>query len=247
MPEVAPGIRRIGPELVNSFLVEHEGSVVIVDAGVPSYWAALGPELATMGRTFDDIRAVLLTHAHPDHIGFAERIRRAGVSVHVHDLDAALARGEASNQIRLVGPYRPLPILRFLAFAIRGGMFRALKVREVSTFADGRMLDLPGSPQVVHVPGHTPGTAALHFPAHDAVFVGDAMTTYSATSGRRGPQLHPINADRARAFDSLKRLEELPATLVLPGHGAPWRDGARSAVAAARRASAPDASAAPSA
>lgn len=63
--------------------------MVIVDAGVPAYWGSIAVALAAMGRTFDDVRAVLLTHGHSDHTGFAERARRAGVGIRVHELDAA--------------------------------------------------------------------------------------------------------------------------------------------------------------
>ncbi|MEO5703850.1 MAG: MBL fold metallo-hydrolase [Candidatus Limnocylindrales bacterium] len=239
MTEVAPRIRRIGPEIVNSYLVEAEGSVVIVDAGVPRYWGQLVTELAAMGRTFDDVRAVLLTHAHPDHIGFAERARRAGVGVRIHELDAALARGEAPNNVKITGPYGVRAVVGFVAFGLRQGLLRVPKVREVLAFEDGAVLDVPGSPRVIHAPGHTAGMSVLHFPAHDALFVGDALNTYAVTNGRRGPQLSPFNADRAQALASLSRFEDVAAGLVLPGHGAPWRDGTRSAVEAARGASAP--------
>jgi glyoxylase-like metal-dependent hydrolase (beta-lactamase superfamily II) len=97
---------------------------------------------------------------------------------------------------------------------------------------------MPGAPRVIHVPGHTPGSSALHFPDHDALFTGDAINTLAVTSGRVGPQLSPFNADRTQAFESLGRLEDVPARLVLPGHGAPWRDGAQAAVQQARLASA---------
>jgi glyoxylase-like metal-dependent hydrolase (beta-lactamase superfamily II) len=57
---------------------------------VPAYWNDLTVELAAMGRSIGDVRAVLLTHAHPDHGGFAERIRRErAVPVNVHEADAA--------------------------------------------------------------------------------------------------------------------------------------------------------------
>src|SRR2546423_9869515 len=66
---IAPGIHRIGEGLVNSYLVEESGAITIVDAGAPGYWNDLPKELAAMGRTFEDIRALLLTHAHIAHVG----------------------------------------------------------------------------------------------------------------------------------------------------------------------------------
>lgn len=60
---------------MNCYLLEESGSVTIVDTGVPGYWGMLPAEFAAMGHSLDDVRAVVLTHAHRDHVGFAERIR----------------------------------------------------------------------------------------------------------------------------------------------------------------------------
>jgi glyoxylase-like metal-dependent hydrolase (beta-lactamase superfamily II) len=239
VPEVAPRIRRLGgDDVVNSYLVEDGHELVVVDAGAPSHWRLLTDELAAMGRSIDDVRAVLLTHGHDDHVGFAERARRSGRMVLVHELDAALARGEVPNRVKTHGPIRPLPFLRFLAYSARRGLLRVPRVREVATYGDGATLDLPGSPRVIHAPGHTPGNSALHFAGHDALFSGDALNTYAVTSGRTGPQLSPFNFDRAQALRSLDRFEGLEARHVLPGHGAPWRDGLAAAITEARRAAA---------
>jgi glyoxylase-like metal-dependent hydrolase (beta-lactamase superfamily II) len=235
MPEVAPRIHRVGEEIVNSYLVEDAGEVTVVDAGVPAYWGNLPDELAAMGRTLADVRAIVLTHGHDDHRGFAERARQSGIGSRVHELDAALARKEVANPSRFAGPIRPGALIGFLWFSFRHGYFRTPALGEVATFDDGATLDVPGAPQVIHAPGHTAGSAALHFPGHDALFVGDALNTYSFATGWLGPQLSPLNADRAQALESLARLEEVPATYVLPGHGAVWRQGARDAVKEARR------------
>jgi glyoxylase-like metal-dependent hydrolase (beta-lactamase superfamily II) len=191
--QIAPGIRRIGSEsMINAYLVEEGGQVTIIDAGVPGFYRELEGELAAMRRTPTDVRALLLTHGHLDHIGFAERARRElRVPVSVHELDAALARGEVPNPAKGLGPVKVRPLLRFLWFtSLRGGL-RTPKLQEVATFGDGATLDVPGSPKVVLTPGHTPGSAVLHCPSIEALFVGDALATYSVTTGARGPQVAP--------------------------------------------------------
>ncbi|HUQ41775.1 MAG TPA: MBL fold metallo-hydrolase, partial [Candidatus Limnocylindrales bacterium] len=133
--EIATGIRRLGPGIVNSYLLEDRGGVTIFDAGAPAYYGALTSELAAMGRTFDDIRAVVLTHAHTDHIGFAERLRKRGVRIHVHTDDVALTRKPQYPKFN--GTIRPGATFRFIAFALRHGMTRIPPILEVSTFTDG--------------------------------------------------------------------------------------------------------------
>ena len=227
---VASGIHRLGTGLVNSYLIEEGGEITIVDAGAPGYWSDLPEELAAMGRTFADVRALVLTHAHIDHVGFAERLRREkGVPVSVHELDAKIARGEAKPQNqKMLGV--GLAALRFIRFALAKGMLRATPILEVATFGDGATLDIPGAPRVIHVPGHSEGSAALHIPARDALFVGDAFATLNVLSGKTGPQLAPFGSDLPRARESLSRLEGIAAGLVLPGHGQPWTRGVAEAV-----------------
>src|SRR5690349_11383238 len=173
--QLSRGIHRLGTEpTVNSYLIVDGTDVTIVDAGMPGHWSDLVAEFGSIGRSLDDIRALVLTHGHSDHIGFAERARGRGVPVSVHELDAALARGEVPNPAKGGGPIRPMPLLRFLLLGVRKGAFRTKTLGEVATYRDGATLDVPGSPRVVLVPGHTPGSAALHVPSHDALFVGDA-------------------------------------------------------------------------
>jgi glyoxylase-like metal-dependent hydrolase (beta-lactamase superfamily II) len=241
MAEIASRIRRVGGDsIVNAYLVEEGGEVTIVDAGAPGLWSRVVPELSAMGRSLDDVRAIVLTHGHSDHVGFGERARRErGWPVWVHEVDAALARGEVPNPAAASGPMRAGPMLRLGWWALRHGLLRVPHLGEVAAYGDGATLDVPGAPRVIHVPGHTPGSAALHFAGHDALFVGDAMCTYAVSTGRLGPQVAPFSADAAQALASLARLEGVGASLVLPGHGDAFRGGAAEAVRLAREAPLP--------
>lgn len=234
---LAPSLHRLGDRMVGVYLVEEAGSVTIVDAGVPGYYSELPRELAAMGRTVEDVSALVLTHGHPDHIGFAERVRtEQGVPVSVHELDAALARGEVGNPSPGLGERKLTSLLSFLLWSARRGALRLTSLTEVSTFGDGTTLDVPGALRVIRTPGHTPGSVALHAPAHDALLVGDAFSTYSVVRGVEGPQIAPFSADPDEALDSLSRLEAIEAGWVLPGHGDAWTEGVANAIAAVRKA-----------
>ena len=236
---LAPGLHYIGSDVVNSYLVEDAGGLTIIDAGLSGHWRELEQELKQLGYSLDDVRGIVLTHGDTDHIGFAERLReRNGIVVHVHELDAARARGEVKKPNSGWGPVKVRPLVGFLWYSARHGGLRIRPVREVTTFADGEVLDLPGSPRIIHLPGHTPGSVAVHVPAVDALFVGDAMTTGNVLTGEQGPRPAPFTLDPEGALASLAKLEAVQATWVLPGHGAPWRGGVAEAVRLIRQAAA---------
>ena len=237
--QLAPSLHRIGSDLVNVYLVEGEGGLTLIDAGMPGHWRELETELRRLGRSIDEIRGVVLTHGDTDHVGFSDRLRRQhGVPVYVHEADAARARGEVKKDVKM-GKVRFVPFVRFMLYGARRGGLRIPPLAEVRTFADGAVLDLPGRPEIIHLPGHSPGSVAVWVPAIEAVFVGDALTTGDVLTGETGPRPAPFTIDRRQALESLSRLEELPAKWVLPGHGAPWQGSPREAVAQVRRAAAP--------
>ena len=228
--KLGPSLHRIGNDIVAVYLVDTPEGVTVIDAGLAGHWKELVDELATMGRSIDDVRGVVLTHGDSDHIGFAERLRREqGVPVYVHEADAARARGEVSTKPEW-GHVRVGPTTRFLVYAMRKNGLRTTPVTEVVAIHDGDVLDLPGSPRIIGLPGHSPGSIAIHVPAADAVFVGDGLTTRHVLTGANGPQPAPFTDDPDDAIASLQKLAGLGATWVLPGHGTPWNGGVDEAV-----------------
>ncbi|MEL4318765.1 MBL fold metallo-hydrolase [Leifsonia sp. YIM 134122] len=223
--QLAPSLHRIGNDIVAAYLVDTEDGVTIIDAGLPGHWRDLEKELAAMGRGISEVRGLVLTHGDSDHIGFAERLRREqGVPIYVHEADAARARGEFKPKAQW-GRMRLGGVASFFWYAARKGGLRTTYLREVTTMTDGDVLDLPGAPRIIGLPGHSAGSVAIHVPTVGALFVGDALTTRHVLTGSRGPQPAPFTDEPAQAIDSLTHLEGLGATWVLPGHGAPSRGG----------------------
>jgi glyoxylase-like metal-dependent hydrolase (beta-lactamase superfamily II) len=242
-PNVVDGVHRIVDSYTNWYLLEEHGRLTVVDAGVPRSWDSLHDALGRLGRTAGDVEAVVLTHAHFDHVGFAERARsELGVPVYVHENDVPLTAHpwrydhERRRAFYFATQVRALPIV---ATFLRNRAFWPPPVKEVVRFEDG-VLPVPGSPRVVFTPGHTHGHCSLHLPERDAVIAGDAIVTLDPYTARRGPRLvaRAATVDSDRNLRGLDALAATQARTVLVGHGEPWTDGVESAVARAREAGA---------
>ncbi len=234
-------VTRLTSGISNWYLVEEGSKVTLIDAGVPADWKLLLGALRSRGLGLDAVDCVLLTHAHSDHTGFAERARtEAGSTVRVHEADAAAARGGplGKHETGLARYLVHAELYRTLFGLMRGGGTRIVPVAEVVTFGDGEPIEVPGRPRAVHVPGHTAGSCALWIEEASALCTGDALVTRNPLTGRRGPQIMPagLNVDSSQALSSLGGLQRTGAGTVWPGHGDPWSGGVDTAVEAARAA-----------
>lgn len=229
--EIAKGLHRVGADVVNSYLIVDGDGVTAIDAGLPGYWKRLVAELDAIGKTPHDVRALILTHGDSDHIGFAARLHHeTGLSAHIHPADEERARLEVKKPNSGWGPVKIRPLASFLWYSSRNGGLRIKPANRLMPIADGEVLDAPGSPRIIPVPGHTPGSVAVHVPTVDAVFVGDAMTTRDVLTGAPGPKRAPFTLEPEQAVASLQHLAGIDATWVLPGHGPAWDGGASEAV-----------------
>ena len=238
MPRIAEGLHRLGSDLINFYLVSDATGVTVVDAGVPAFYDKLDACLQEFGHMWSDVKALVLTHAHFDHVGFAERVRTEhGVPVHVHAADEELAHTQKAPRDGSVVPYLRYPAAwKLMGVMAKAGLPGRLKIGEVTTFGAGDRLDVPGRPRVIHAPGHTEGCVALHFEGHQALLVGDVLCSRNPLTGRRGVQVMPaaLAVSAARALESVHRLEGIEAAVIGFGHGDPWRGGVGAALAEAR-------------
>lgn len=235
---VGDGVVQLGTDLVNWFLVGRNGSVVVVDTGLPGYSRDLDAGLALLGHDRSAVEAVVLTHSHFDHSGSAETLRRdLDVPVYVHEAEADAVRAAASvgrtggSQL----PYLRHPhAWRLLAHFRECGA--AEPVQEVVAFADGA--ELPGHLRAIRTEGHTPGHCLLHARDRGQLFAGDHLCSTNPLTGRRGVEIlpRPLNVSSEAMLDGLGRLEQLDTQVLLFGHGEPWAGSALEAVLAARAA-----------
>ncbi len=216
---------------VSVYAMAHETGVTLIDAGWDSddSWQALLDGLALIGTSITDVRGVLVTHKHFDHIGLARRVRDASgawVGLHPADQDPTIAESrdrETSHRAALdwlvglgASPDEAESLMMAAAFDGPGrGAPQPDRLIE-----DGDIIDVPGRTlRAVHTPGHTPGHLCFLDEAGRNLFAGDHLL----------PRITPnISADRDLSVDllgdfleSLDKVEKFDVEEVFPAHE--WR------------------------
>ena len=230
---VAEGVERFeDQEVVNWYLVETDDGPVAVDAGFPTAWKQIESRAA-------ELKAIVITHAHVDHLGFAQKAHKEhGVPVFMPEGDAELARHTLryakSERLPLIYVAKYGPTRRLYWKAVKSGSLRGETLDEFQTYGDGD--ELPGGLRAVSTPGHTDGHMALHLADRGVLFAGDALVTKDPYTDREGPRLvaRAATKDSERAARSLDAIAATGARTVLTGHGPAWTEGAESAAAQAR-------------
>jgi glyoxylase-like metal-dependent hydrolase (beta-lactamase superfamily II) len=226
--DVAAGVHRNEDAHTNWYLIEEGRQLTVVDCGLPRSWVSLENALRELGRSRGDIEAVVLTHGHFDHMGFARRAQQElGVPLWAHRDEVDIV----SHPWRYEHERSRIPYLKhpaFLKVFSEMTAMGALWVKgadSVRTYGDGDRLDVPGRPEVVFTPGHTVGHSSLLLADRGAVVIGDAFVMLDPYTGRTGPCIvaGAATADSGRALASLDRLAALDVQTGLTGHGPAWK------------------------
>lgn len=242
--DVAPGVHRIHDRFVSFYLVEDDSGITLIDAGLKASWPLFTEAVAKAGRQLSDVKGILLTHGHFDHVGFTEKARsELGIPVWIGEGD----RRKTRMPFPLLYKFeKPLPfylankgVIKTLVQIVFAKGFTTKPVKEVQTLvANGKPMDLPGGPIPIHTPGHTIGHHVFHLPDRDCVIAGDSIGTVDPYTGKTGPR--PIakgaTADSKKMWQSLETLGAIEAKTLLTGHGEPWHGGVAEAVGLAKAA-----------
>ena len=243
--EVAADVFAVEGHTVNWTLIAEGDALTLVDAGWPGYLDDVLASINEIGRRLNDVEAVLVTHAHVDHIGSLPRLlEKHHVPVLLSPTEAPHARREYLEQAGTADVIRNLWRPRVLPWAlhmVRNGAMNDPGVPEATGFGTeigtGDAIDVPGRPVPIATPGHTSGHTAYLVPGARVLLTGDALVTGHPLSSTTGPQelMGFFHHDRDAMNASLDVIAEVDADAIVPGHGPVHRGSPREAVAQLRR------------
>ena len=213
-------------ELVNWTIVADGSGVMLIDAGFPGSRDDVLTSLRSLGFTSADVGAILLTHAHIDHLGAAIWFAHThGTPVYCHPAEVAHAHRDyleqASPAALMAQAWRPQWLRWSAQVAAKGALQRA-GIPAARPLTAEIAATLPGRPRALPTPGHTSGHCSY---VVDGVLVaGDALVTGHPLAQRRGPQLLPsvFNHSDDDCARSLSVLATAGTEILIPGHGDVW-------------------------
>jgi glyoxylase-like metal-dependent hydrolase (beta-lactamase superfamily II) len=224
-------------EAVNWTLVADESGVLLIDAGYPGDREDVLASLAALGYGPGDVRAILLTHAHIDHLGSA--IWFAGqhdTPVYCHADEVGHAKREYLEQVSIVDLalriWRPRWAV-WTAHVVRSGGLIRDGIPTAKPLTPEIAAGLPGHPRSVFSPGHTNGHCS--YLVDGVLASGDALITGHPLIRDDGPQLLPaiFSHSQENCIRTLSALALLETDVLAPGHGPLWRGPIREATNAA--------------
>ncbi|WBL81078.1 MBL fold metallo-hydrolase [Bradyrhizobium xenonodulans] len=197
---------------VNAFLIESDDGLTLIDAGFAGKEAAIFEAIRELGHSPDQLKHLILTHGHPDHIGGAAAVvRETGARTYMHPLDISLAESG--------GPFRPMTGVGLLRQVMCRLFYdpdqRVPPVAIDHPLRDGDILPIAGGIEVIHIPGHCAGQVALLWRSGRMLFAGDVCMNFMGLGDPMGFE----SLENGRA--SQRKLSRLSFDAAGFGHGSP--------------------------
>jgi glyoxylase-like metal-dependent hydrolase (beta-lactamase superfamily II) len=227
--ETAPGIYSMGQSqggYVHAFLLDDGSGLTLIDTLFDMDAQRILAQLQAIGKTAQDIKHIILTHAHRSHLGGLAKLKElTGAAVYAHEWEADIISGDRKAQSVSILPYPP-----YRTYPLQIGLNLDIAKHapiEVDHFVHEG--DRIGPVQVLFAPGHSPGHLAFNWPERRALIAGDAICTWpSFMLGWKGFTLNPKQHQA-----SLRRLAELDTEVLCVGHGEPLTSGGAARLRAA--------------
>jgi glyoxylase-like metal-dependent hydrolase (beta-lactamase superfamily II) len=206
--QVAPNVHAIQLLRVKVHAILEADAVTLIDTGYAGSLPRITKALTDLGCSLSDVRRVICTHGHPDHAGGAQALADLGIEILIHPADAANTHVDLGSAIR-----KPS----------RGRFFAAMTppVETYTPLEDGAVVPVLGGLEVIHTPGHTPGSVCLYAPRRGLLFVGDVL---QRRFGKVSAASALYSDDAAGARSSVQRLAGLDVKTVIFSHFPPLED-----------------------
>lgn len=219
--QIIPGLHSLGDSsggYVRAFLIDDGQELTLVDTLLDGAGSLVLDELKSIGKKPQDLKRIILTHAHQSHLGGLAALKAAtGARVFSHDWEADIIQGKKKVQVpptTTLFPQKPLRI-----YALQVAFVLGLKMPKPCQ-VDGALKDGDhvGPLTVMHAPGHTPGSLAFYWPEKKALIAGDIVVTWPEIA-LGWPQ---ITLDNKQNRDSVGKLcDMVQAEVLCVGHGQP--------------------------
>ncbi len=204
--------------LVNVYILETADGLVLLDTGFPNSAAKILDGVRALGRRPDEVRHILLTHAHPDHVGSAAALKReTGATVWAHPIDAPIIEAGTGFRHAEATPGLSNRIIARLLLA----SLSPVEPTKVDQFIeDGDSPPFLPDLIAMHSPGHSAGQIAFYWQRH-----GGMLFTADTCVNKFGPRLASTTEDLALSRKSVARLSKLDFEKICFMHGSPIMSG----------------------
>jgi glyoxylase-like metal-dependent hydrolase (beta-lactamase superfamily II) len=227
MKRIVPGLHTFTGLVVGRvYAIEDPDGLTIIDTGLSLTPSRILKQIGELGYKPEDIKRILITHAHPDHIGgLRELQKRTGAAVYVSEGERAVVEDE----VPIPGPPpEKLPFI-FKKIGARRMTFKPTPVAHV--LHDGDVIEeVMGGLQVVATPGHAPGHVAFWQPEKGILFCGDVMMSLRRNKLRLPLRLVTVDMDEDKR--SIRRVAGLGVRVLCLGHGVPIKQDTASLIKA---------------
>ena len=195
------------------YIIVDADGLTVIDAGLPHSERKILAYVASLDKSAQDVKCIILTHSDFDHVGGLPALQKmTGARTYASQVEAdAIAAGKSSRQIKPSGFS-----IRRLMFSLMSPFMKAVPFQVDGILADGQVLPVLGGLHVMETAGHTPGHISLFAPSAGVLFCGDSMVTDS--TGIRGSR-PGVTWDQAKAIAAVKKQSGLGARIVCSGHG----------------------------
>jgi glyoxylase-like metal-dependent hydrolase (beta-lactamase superfamily II) len=208
--DILPGVHQVDGVNANSYIiVDPDGTLTLIDTGMSKDGKRILNYLQTnMSKRPSNVKTIVLTHSHIDHVRGAYEIKKAtGARLAIHEQDADYLAGKK----RMPSPKGAIGVL----FSILAPFFKFTPVEPDQRLNEN---DRIGKLIVIHTPGHTPGSLSLYDQERKVMFVGDTVRYMKGKT--EGPP-KSFTTDMRQAVRSVKKISNFDFEVMLSGHGQP--------------------------